>query len=235
VSTFPPELFKVSYKGTDPFGDGSRLDHRRYVGADAGSGLEFAEAAKFQLDFLLRQGLRKDDVLLDLGCGCLRGGIHLIRYLAAEKYLGMDISAEVVRRGILMELGLETFTAKRPEFVISDCYEIGLFSKTPSIVFANSLFTHVDPSEIRLCLSRLPQSVTFYTTFTESQGTSFHDGPGHYLGGTSPMTYTREEMHALGREQGFSSEYVGAWGHPKNAWNGRFRQQMMFKFQRGLP
>jgi cyclopropane fatty-acyl-phospholipid synthase-like methyltransferase len=97
VSTFPPEIFKVSYKGTDPFGDGSRLDHRKYVGADAGSGLEFAEAAKFQLDFLLRQGLRKDDVLLDLGCGCLRGGIHFIRYLAADKYLGMDISAEVVR------------------------------------------------------------------------------------------------------------------------------------------
>jgi hypothetical protein len=41
-------------------------------------------------------------------------------------------------------------------------------------------------------------------------------------------------MHALGREQGFETEYLGVWGHPKNTWNGPFRKQMMFKFQRGL-
>lgn len=36
----------------------------------------------------------------------------------------MDISAEVVRRGIVTELGMATLERKRPEFVISDSCEI---------------------------------------------------------------------------------------------------------------
>jgi hypothetical protein len=236
VKELPAELFKVSFQGPDPFVEyachsGSE-DHRKYVGGDAGSGLAFEEAARFQLEFLVSHGLKKDTVFLDLGCGCLRGGIHFINYLAAGKYLGMDISAEVVRRGIVSELGMETFEAKRPEFVISDSYEFSKFSKKPTIAFANSVFTHVGAHDIALCLSRLEGPVTLFATFTETEDPGSHEGPGHYQGGTGPKTFSRDEMHALGRDDGCHTEYIGAWGHPKNSWKTQFRHQMMFRFEK---
>jgi hypothetical protein len=224
--------------------DLGRVDHWRTVlwaeevaafEAEAGdllTELGYAAAAGGQLDFLVRQGLQRDTVFLDIGCGCLRGGIHFISCLDPGRYLGMDISAEVVRRGIVAELGMSRFLDKRPEFVISDRYEIGLFSRQPSIALANSVFTHVGPDDIRTCLSQLRGPVTLFATFNESDEAVAVADRARYLGGREVIAYTRDEMHAFGGEQGFETEYVGGWGHPKNVWTGGFRNQMMFRFTR---
>lgn len=233
MSVFPPELFREVFAGPDPYFQPSRHSghgHRAYVGGDAGSGLPFRDAAKFQLDFLVQHGLRRDTVLLDIGCGCLRGGIHFIHFLDPGKYLGMDISAEIVRRGIVDELGMSTFLEKRPEFVISDQYDVGVFSQPPVIALANSVFTHVGPKDIRACLSKLAAPVTLFATFNEGDEAILHSDGGHYLGGEHLITYTRDEMHAFGRDEGFETEYLGNWGHPKNSWVRGFRHQMMFRF-----
>jgi len=233
MSDFPPELFKEVFAGPDPYFQPSRHSghgHRVYVGGDAGSGLPFQEAAKFQLDFLVQHGLRRDTVFLDIGCGCLRGGIHFVSFLNPGRYLGMDISAEVVRRGIVEELGMSKFLEKRPEFVISDQYDVQCFSQRPTFAIANSVFTHVGPEDIRACLSKLAGPVTLFATFNEADEVIRHGDRGHYLGGEQLITYTRDEMHAFGREQGYETEYVGSWGHPKNSWVGGFRNQMMFRF-----
>lgn len=233
MSAFPPELFKDAFQGPDPFFQASRHSgrgHRNYVGGDAGTGLPFQDAARFQLDFLVHHGLRRDTVFLDIGCGCLRGGIHFISFLDPEKYLGLDISAEVVRRGIIDELGMLLFWAKRPEFVISDQYDVDLFSQHPKIALANSVFTHVGPQDVRACLSKLSGPVTFFATFNEGYEKKLLGDRGHYLGGEQFITYTRDEMHHFGREFGFETEFIGPWGHPKNAWDCGFGNQMMFRF-----
>ena len=46
--------------------------HREQVG-----GL-WDEIGALQIDFLRAQGLRPGDTLLDVGCGCLRGGVHFV-------------------------------------------------------------------------------------------------------------------------------------------------------------
>lgn len=231
----PPELFKEVFAGPDPYFQASRhagKGHRNYVGGDAGSGLSFHEAARFQLDFLVAQGLQPDTVFLDIGCGCLRGGIHFISFLDPGKYLGIDISAEAVRRGIVEELGMPRFQERRPEFVISDQYDFGIFSQRPAMALANSVFTHVGPNDIRTCLSKLQGPVTLFATFNEGDEPIPHRYVGHYLGGNELITYTQDEMHAFGREHGFRTEYLGNWGHPKNGWAGVFRNQMMFRFSK---
>ena len=55
---------------------------------------------QFQIDFLLRMGLQPDEDLLDLGCGTLRGGIPMIEYLHAGKYVGVDVRAEVLAEAL---------------------------------------------------------------------------------------------------------------------------------------
>ena len=69
----------------------ARGDHRDFVG-----GL-WDQLGALQLDFMIRQGLRPDMTFLDLGCGCLRGGLHFIRHLARGNYFGIDANASLVR------------------------------------------------------------------------------------------------------------------------------------------
>ena len=52
--------------------------HRNFIGG------KWEEIGRLQYDFLREQGLQPQDKLLDIGCGCLRGGIHFIDYLESD-------------------------------------------------------------------------------------------------------------------------------------------------------
>src|SRR5512146_152922 len=86
--------------------------HRQFVG-----GL-WDEIGRLQFDFLVRQGLRPSDTLVDSACGPLRGGIHATRYLEPGPYRGIEKHVELVIYGVAAELGLADFRSKRPRFVI---------------------------------------------------------------------------------------------------------------------
>lgn len=62
---------------------------------DAVGGL-WQQMGQLQFDFLVRQGLKPEHRLLDIGCGTLRGGRHFIRYLNPGNYTGMDISPKAL-------------------------------------------------------------------------------------------------------------------------------------------
>lgn len=51
---------------------------------------------QFQITFLKTHGLKTHHTLLDFGCGPLRGGIPIIKYLNAGNYYGVDINREVL-------------------------------------------------------------------------------------------------------------------------------------------
>jgi hypothetical protein len=72
--------------------------HRKFVG-----GL-WEEIGAMQLDFLVRRGLTPEMRLLDLGCGCLRGGVFFIPYLTPGNYYGMDANESLLRSGWHVEL-----------------------------------------------------------------------------------------------------------------------------------
>src|SRR5947209_178803 len=61
--------------GTDTAEAIRRLGHRTFVGG------EWDTIGKLQFDFIVRQGLEPRHVLLDIGCGALRGGRFFIEYL----------------------------------------------------------------------------------------------------------------------------------------------------------
>ena len=226
-------------QGAQPwFGRPSEKDsHRKWVGSDAASGLPFENSCYFQLEFLIARGLSPGDQFMDIGCGCLRGGRHFIDYLDAGRYYGVDISAEVVYRGVRLELGVEKFVQKKPEFVVSNCFDFSSFDRPPAYVFAGSLFTHLPMEDIQCCFQRLGvltrgAHVEFFATFSESPGRSEHPVVNHYLGGNIPITFCRDEMFEAASVCGWNAEYLGAWGHPKNELQGTYREQMMFRFHK---
>ena len=57
-----------------------------------------------QRDFLVDQGLMPEHRLLDVGCGALRAGIHLVEYLDPGHYYGIDINETVLDAGYDREL-----------------------------------------------------------------------------------------------------------------------------------
>lgn len=189
------------------------IGHRDYVG-----GL-WEEVGQLQFNFLVAQGLKPEHTLLDIACGSLRGGVHFINYLNPGNYLGLDKEQELINRGIEHELGKDKQTEKRPEFVISDCFEFNKFSKVPDYAIAQSLFTHLVEEDIKACLKNLKafagdKPLTFFATFFESETPQKGElGTSH---SHAKFEYTRAQMEQFGAEAGWSMEYIGSWGHPRN-------------------
>jgi len=191
-------------------------DHREYVG-----GL-WDEVGRLQFDFLVAQGLQPSNVLLDVACGSLRGGVHFVRYLDAGKYLGIDKEELLITRGIELELGRELYEHKRPELVVDSAFDFARFSKRPDFSLAQSLFTHLVPDTIDLCLRNLSAFVepghVFFATFFEGGSEANPDASDDH----GFFAYPHAELEARGRAAGWQPTTIGDWGHPRN--------QQMLKF-----
>jgi hypothetical protein len=194
-------------------GDG----HRAYVG-----GL-WEALGSLQFRFMIDQGLEPQHVLLDVGCGTLRGGVRFIPYLEPRGYLGLDVESRLIDIGLEKELGQRLRAQKQPEFVISPRFEFGRFSRLPDFAIAQSVFSHLAADDIALCLGNLravaKPNTKFYTSFFESPQPVKNPAAS---GPREKFIYTRQQMSEFGAASGWQSRYVGAWNHP--------RQQQMFEY-----
>lgn len=60
----------------------------------------FESAGRLQISTLIREGLNPDSKLLDVGCGCLRAGYWLVRFLDPECYFGIEPNQQMLEAGI---------------------------------------------------------------------------------------------------------------------------------------
>ena len=189
------------------------LGHREFVGG------MWEEIGQLQFDFLVQNGLRPHHRFLDVACGCLRGGRHIIPYLNRGNYLGIDKEEVLINSGI-EEIGSTTFEVRKPEFVVSRSFEFEKFSVKPEYAIAQSLFTHLIPKDIGLCLSNLrkfvnPGHVFFATFFVGPSDVNPEESNSRQC-----FWYSVEQMSAFGQQAGWHSHFIGDWDHPRG-------QQMM--------
>ncbi len=184
--------------------------HRAYVG-----GL-WDEVGRLQFRFLREAGLCRDHRLLDIGCGSLRAGVHLIPFLDPGCYMGVDKEPDLLRLGVERELDPAVYEAKRPVLMALADFEFDRLPARPDIAWANSVFTHLPPDRVRLCLTNLRPVIAsggvLYATYAEcdeqvDNPTEPHD---HRL-----FEYTRSEMTEAGHATGWHVEHLGKWGHPR--------------------
>ncbi len=211
-------LFTTKKEGSEGI---SELGHHEYVGG------KWEELGQLQYGFLLDQGLKPLDILLDVACGALRAGRLFARYLDKGHYLGIEKEAQLVEIGIKEELGEDLFREKAPEFVISPEFEFGLFSKSPTYAIAISLFTHLTAADIQKCLNNLADHVKgscrFYATFFECETNLANYTKSH---AHLAFYYTRSQMEKFGRIAGWEPHYMGNWGHPAG------QKMVLFKIQK---
>jgi cyclopropane fatty-acyl-phospholipid synthase-like methyltransferase len=200
--------------------------HRDFVGG------MWDEIGRLQFDFLVEQGLRPSHVLLDVGCGALRGGVNFVRYLQPGHYYGLDINPTLIKAG-QRELAKAGLAHRNPQLIVDDKFQFSRFGRQFDYGVSISLFTHLYLNHIGRCLAQMrtvmhPGSKFFVTFFEAPQPVYLKDithSPGNaktYFD-SDPFHYAFEEIDGVARHCGIAAHLIGEWGHP--------RDQRMIRFQ----
>lgn len=208
-----------------------RGTHRDLVGG------MWEEIGHLQFEFLKEQGLLPDHTLLDIGCGCLRGGVHFVRFLEPNHYFGIDLNESLLEAGYRIELANAGLTNKlhRNQLRAVNDFDVSSFGVAFNFAIALSLFTHLPVNSIRVCLERLasvmPPGGRFYATFFEIPDRIESWRPHRHLPGNvetygdkDPYHYRAEDFLFAAAGLPWKVGYVGDFGHP--------RAQRMMSFTR---
>lgn len=194
------------------------------------------EIGRLQLAFLKDRGLEPGMRLLDVGCGCFRGGVHFVRFLDPGGYYGVDLNASLIEAGFDREIRPAGLGERLPRENVACSEEFGR-DAFPGIRFdfalAQSLFTHLTQNGVRLCLARvMPRLKTgrsFYATYFECPpGAPWDEELTHPPAGVrthpdaDPYHYRFEDLEYVGRGLARIVERIGDWGHPRGQKMARF-------------
>lgn len=137
-----------------------------------------------------------------------------IPYLDAGHYLGIEKEQGLLNAGVTHEIGRELYEAKRPVLIANAAFEFDRFGQQPDFAIAQSLFTHLTPDMIDLCLGNLRTAINpsgvLYATFNTPVGKNPARSHDHDFFG-----YTAQQMTDFGERNGFAANYIGDWGHPR--------------------
>lgn len=193
---------------------------------DAIGGL-WDQIGRLQLEFMIAQGLEPHHVLLDIGCGSLRGGVHFVRYLDDGHYYGIDAEQWLLDAAVRVELSRAGLTDRHIHLLCRDDFDFSAFGTSFDFAIAQSVFTHLPWNSILRCLRNvrdvLRPTGRFYATFFEDpdgshQVTSIRQTPGGIVTypDKDPYHYPFDVFAELARRTGLAVRYLGAWDHPRN-------------------
>jgi len=106
---------------------------------------------RFQIEYLKRVGLKPHHYLLDLGCGTLRGGIPIIKYLQKCHYYGVECRKQVLTEGE-KELFEYNLNRKEPTLILSDNFSSIECKKLFDYIWAFSVLIHMEDKILDDCL-----------------------------------------------------------------------------------
>ncbi len=119
----------------------------------------------FQIEYLKSVGLKPPHFLLDLGCGTLRGGISIIKYLQKGHYVGIESRKHVLDEG-KKELLRYDLNDKEPQLILSDDIATITLNINFDFIFAFSVLIHMEDKILNDCLDfvqrHLKNSGVFY-------------------------------------------------------------------------
>lgn len=205
--------------------------HRECVG-----GL-WDELGKLPFEFMLSRGLSRENKVIDIGCGCLRVGVHLVNYLLPGNYFGNDISKDLLEVGYRVELQNAGLNKKLPfkNLICDSDFNFKRFGENFDVALAQSLFTHLPLNHLKLCLYNLYGSMNskgiFYATFFIAPSANEWTMPlPHDPGGivsrpcSDPYHYTIQDLKCVSSALGWEAMLIGDWGHPRDQQMVAFRK-----------
>ncbi|HET8599141.1 MAG TPA: class I SAM-dependent methyltransferase [Segeticoccus sp.] len=133
---------------------------------------------RFQFRYLRQHGLLPRHRVLEIGCGNLRAGWHLIDYLDAGNYYGIDISPDILfaAQQTVADRGLQD---KLPHLTpVRDLRFAFLPDGYFDVVHAHSVFSHSPAEVVEECLAHVGRILTpdgfFDFTFNRTEAAEHH-------------------------------------------------------------
>ncbi|MCT2593896.1 class I SAM-dependent methyltransferase [Streptomyces sp. N2-109] len=163
---------------------------------------------KMQFDYLISHGLSPADHVLDIGCGNLRAGHHLIRFLEPGNYHGLDISPDILlaAQRTLTEQGLQ---ARLPYLtLVNDLRLAHLPAGHFQVVHAHSVFSHSPLEVIEECFGHVGRVLApgGYFDFTYNRT----GGPEHQVL-REDFYYRPGTLLALAAAHGLEAHVMDDW------------------------
>lgn len=103
----------------------------------------------FQIGFLKGQGLEPHHRLMDVGCGTLRGGIPMIRYLNEGNYYGCDVRSEALEEA-RRELEDEGLTEKGAHLINSGDFDALQLDVEFDVMYGFSVLIHMEDAIVEI-------------------------------------------------------------------------------------
>lgn len=194
------------------------MQHREAVGG------MWDEIGLLQFNFMVEMGLKPHHLLLDIGCGSLRGGVHFIKYLDEGHYFGVDKDPKLIELGMAVELPKYGLGNKQASFVANPDFDFVMFGVKFDFAIAQSLFTHLPLNDIMVCLDNarrvLVDEGRLYATFFSSGSYHHMWYVPHNHGGCIVTHPNRDPYHyeptmLMSAGSGLDSKYIGDWNHPR--------------------
>jgi len=193
--------------------------HRGFIGG------MWDELGTLQFNFLVENGLKPNHKLLDIGCGCLRGGVKFIDYLDVKNYYGFDINESLIEAANI-EIAEYKLEEKCANLLVNNNFEFGKFEEKFDFMVSISVFSHLPFQNIVKCLvnarNNLKETGVYYATYFEAPFSAhieeIHQKPGNVVTkyDMDPFHYSNEEIKYMAQLAGLNVDIIGDWNHPRN-------------------
>jgi SAM-dependent methyltransferase len=117
----------------------------------AGSKKDYHPHRAFQIRFLLKHGLARNHKVLDIGCGNLRGGLPIIKYLSNGNYYGIDCRQVAIDDG-LAELKEKNLMKRTPRLYVNEDLKKVCLNVQFDIIWAYRVLIHMTDDILDDCL-----------------------------------------------------------------------------------
>jgi SAM-dependent methyltransferase len=191
------------------------------TGFSGGPKNAFEKVGRHTFVTLLQQGLTPESVVLDYGCGVMRLGYWIMRFLDRGCYHGIEPNDEYLEAGKRIVIGSELLAQKAPAFSNDSGFNLAVFDKKFDFIVARSIFTHFTPAAIENVLSSLPAALSatgaLFASYWPADTTKSHAGrnPPLCIGEdllNEPaaaginVAYSPETLVAIARRHGLHAE-----------------------------
>lgn len=146
------------------------LEAQAYVGTDPVCG-------SAQLNLAQREGLKPSDNVLEIGCGCLSAGAHLLRYLTTGRYVGIEPNRWLVDAALENQALSSLAKEKGALFLDVENFDAGMLDTKFDFVLSHSVLSHCARWQVRLFIQNaikvLSSKGTILASFRMAEGNAY--------------------------------------------------------------
>ena len=111
------------------------------------------------IEYLVRRGLKPEHRFLDLGCGAMRTGVWVAKFLNPGCYFGIDAHLPALEAAASYEIPLHGLQEKKPRLFNNDQFDLGHFGVKFDFVFAFAVVNHLSDEMFDLAFRRIRENM----------------------------------------------------------------------------